>query len=115
MTLIPLAERFYHAGRTRPGLHPSMGSGQPAPPWAGLLLDRPGRRGKESAFYEGNEGVWRGWPDGEIPLSGSGSDVGPRGGGMAGTSTPWEGVHTVTVNGADPKSLSGTSPGEDAE
>jgi hypothetical protein len=26
--------------RTRQGLRPSMGSGEPAPPWAGLLLDR---------------------------------------------------------------------------
>jgi hypothetical protein len=56
MSLIPLAERVYHAGRTRPGLHPSMGSGQPAHPWAGLLLDRSSQRGQESAFYEGNEG-----------------------------------------------------------
>lgn len=28
------------SARTRPGLRPSVGSEQPAPPWAGLLLDR---------------------------------------------------------------------------
>ena len=112
MTLIPLAQPVYHAGRPHPGLHPSMGSGQPAPPWAGLLLDRPGRHGQPSAFYEGNEGGWTEWRGGEIPLSGSGSDVGPRGGGMAAMTPcpePGQGLDTVTVNGADPNSLSGTS------
>ena len=35
---LPAFERTTANG-TRPGLHPSLGSGQPALPWAGLLLD----------------------------------------------------------------------------
>jgi|OpeIllAssembly_1097287.scaffolds.fasta_scaffold97662_2 hypothetical protein len=35
----PPAGESTTAARTRPGLRPSLGSGQPAPPWAGLLLD----------------------------------------------------------------------------
>jgi len=35
----PPAGESTTAARTRPGLRPSMGSEQPAHPWAGLLLD----------------------------------------------------------------------------
>ena len=48
---------------TRPGLRPSMGSGQPAHPWAGLLLDRTRPSPwPQSSAKEGKEMGWTvGW------------------------------------------------------
>jgi hypothetical protein len=39
---------------TRPGLHPSMGSEQPAHPWAGLLLDGTRPPAWQRFHHEGN-------------------------------------------------------------
>jgi hypothetical protein len=57
---------------TRPGLRPSVGFGQPAPPWAGLLLDR--TRPLPWPIASGSEGMGRG----ELNRTGAGAQLAAR-------------------------------------
>ena len=94
MTGIPFVLERTRVSGTRPGLHPSMVSEQPPPPWAGLLLDRTRPPAWVMLCYEGNGGIWTAWKDvGETIVDGSGSHDGPR-------ILAWSLRQAVLVNGA---------------
>ena len=93
--------------RTRPGLRPSMGFGQPALPWAGLLLDRtcpssledapPSKEMRWNELVPARRMCWVAMGS-QSSSEEAGFKLGPRRRGMV----PQE---TVPMNGAEPKSV----------